>query len=115
MHHPGGFTGFSAIFLCRHVPDLPLPVHFIPQTPVPDIVWLCRAVGFPQFTVISSARKIAVFHQFLCSFRGIGPQIHRIDRLCTGTAAPFDEFIQTFDIQPGDGMYMEPTKRINVW
>lgn len=31
------------------------------------------------------------------------------------TLMQFDEFCQTFDIQPGDGMYMEPAKRINVW
>ncbi len=27
----------------------------------------------------------------------------------------FEEFIQTYDIKPGDGMYLEPEKRINVW
>lgn len=27
----------------------------------------------------------------------------------------FDEFVNTYDIKPGDGMYLEPDKRINVW
>lgn len=31
------------------------------------------------------------------------------------TLMQFDEFCQTFDIQPGDGMYMDPAQRINVW
>ena len=31
------------------------------------------------------------------------------------TLMQFDEFIQTFGIQPGDGMYMDPAQRINVW
>lgn len=31
------------------------------------------------------------------------------------TVMQFDEFNQTYDIQPGDGMYMEPAQRISVW
>ena len=31
------------------------------------------------------------------------------------TLQQFDEFIDTYDIKPGDGMYLEPEKRINVW
>ncbi|MCR4924284.1 MAG: M13 family metallopeptidase [Lachnospiraceae bacterium] len=27
----------------------------------------------------------------------------------------FDEFIDTYNIQPGDGMYLEPKRRVNVW
>jgi predicted metalloendopeptidase len=27
----------------------------------------------------------------------------------------FDEFIKTYDIQPGDGMYMDPANRLSVW
>ena len=27
----------------------------------------------------------------------------------------FDEFIETYDIKPGDGMYLSPEKRVNVW
>ena len=29
--------------------------------------------------------------------------------------AQFDEFCETYDVQPGDGMYVEPSKRIAVW
>ncbi|MDO5573541.1 MAG: M13 family metallopeptidase [bacterium] len=31
------------------------------------------------------------------------------------TLQQFDEFYETFDIQPGDGMYLAPEKRILVW
>ena len=31
------------------------------------------------------------------------------------TAQQFDEFIETYDIQPGDGMYLAPEDRIAVW
>ena len=31
------------------------------------------------------------------------------------TLMQFDEFNQTYDIQPGDGMYMDPAQRISVW
>ncbi len=27
----------------------------------------------------------------------------------------YDEFIKTYDIKPGDGMYLSPEKRVNVW
>ncbi|AOZ95805.1 M13 family metallopeptidase [Butyrivibrio hungatei] len=27
----------------------------------------------------------------------------------------YDEFIETYDIKPGDGMYLNPEKRVNVW
>ncbi|MBQ8946353.1 MAG: M13 family metallopeptidase [Lachnospiraceae bacterium] len=31
------------------------------------------------------------------------------------TLQQFDEFYETYDIKPGDGMYLAPEKRINVW
>ena len=31
------------------------------------------------------------------------------------TLMQFDEFIKTYDIQPGDGMYMDPAHRLSVW
>jgi putative endopeptidase len=31
------------------------------------------------------------------------------------TLAQFDEFIETYDIKPGDGMYVAPEQRINIW
>lgn len=31
------------------------------------------------------------------------------------TLQQFDEFMDTYDIKPGDGMYLAPEKRINVW
>ena len=31
------------------------------------------------------------------------------------TLQQFDEFLDTYDIKPGDGMYLEPGKRVNVW
>lgn len=31
------------------------------------------------------------------------------------TLQQFDEFLETYDIQPGDGMYLDPDKRISVW
>jgi putative endopeptidase len=27
----------------------------------------------------------------------------------------FDEFYQTYDVKEGDGMYIDPAKRITVW
>ena len=27
----------------------------------------------------------------------------------------YDEFIETYDIKPGDGMYLSPEKRVGVW
>lgn len=31
------------------------------------------------------------------------------------TLQQFDEFIETYDIKPGDGMYLAPESRVNVW
>lgn len=31
------------------------------------------------------------------------------------TLAQFDEFVETYDIKPGDGMYVAPEQRINIW
>ncbi len=31
------------------------------------------------------------------------------------TVQQFDEFYQTYDVQPGDGMYLAPEDRITVW
>ena len=31
------------------------------------------------------------------------------------TLQQYDEFLETYDIQPGDGMYLDPEKRINAW
>ena len=31
------------------------------------------------------------------------------------TLQQYDEFLDTYDIKPGDGMYLDPEKRINVW
>ena len=31
------------------------------------------------------------------------------------TLQQFDEFYETYDIKPGDGMYLDPERRINVW
>ena len=31
------------------------------------------------------------------------------------TLAQFDEFMQTYGIKPGDGMYMDPSERILIW
>lgn len=41
---------------------------------------------------------------------------HPLDFLRTNvTLQQFEKFYETFDIQPGDGMYLEPEKRISVW
>lgn len=41
---------------------------------------------------------------------------HPLDYLRANvTAQQFDEFYDVFDIQPGDGMYLAPEDRINVW
>ncbi len=31
------------------------------------------------------------------------------------TIQQFDEFYKTYDVKPGDGMYLEPEKRISIW
>jgi putative endopeptidase len=31
------------------------------------------------------------------------------------TVMQFEEFVETFNVQPGDGMYLEPEKRIAIW
>ncbi len=42
--------------------------------------------------------------------------VHPLNFLRTNvTLQQFDEFMETFDIQPGDGMYLEPEKRTIVW
>ena len=42
--------------------------------------------------------------------------VHPLNFLRTNvTVMQFDEFNQTYDIQPGDGMYMDPAQRISVW
>jgi putative endopeptidase len=41
---------------------------------------------------------------------------HPLEFLRTNvTLMQFDEFIKTYDIQPGDGMYMDPAQRLSVW
>ena len=34
---------------------------------------------------------------------------------CNVTLSQFDEFIETYDIKPGDGMYVAPEQRIAIW
>ena len=42
--------------------------------------------------------------------------VHPLHYLRTNvTVQQFDEFYDTFDIQSGDGMYLAPQDRINVW
>ena len=42
--------------------------------------------------------------------------VHPLNFLRTNvTVMQFDEFNETYDIQPGDGMYMDPAQRITVW
>ena len=31
------------------------------------------------------------------------------------TLSNFEEFYKTFDIKEGDGMYVEPSKRVSLW
>jgi predicted metalloendopeptidase len=31
------------------------------------------------------------------------------------TVRQFDEFIETYDLKPGDGMYLDPSERILIW
>jgi len=31
------------------------------------------------------------------------------------TLAQFDEFIETYNIQPGDGMYIPENQRVKIW
>ena len=41
---------------------------------------------------------------------------HPMDFLRTNvTLQQFEEFYQTFDIGPGDGMYLAPENRVAVW
>ena len=41
---------------------------------------------------------------------------HPFDYLRTNvTVAQFDEFIETYDIQPGDGMYIPEDQRVKIW
>ena len=34
---------------------------------------------------------------------------------CNVTISQFDEFIETYDIKPGDGMYVPEEERIRIW
>ena len=41
---------------------------------------------------------------------------HPFDYLrCNVTLCQFEEFVQTYDIQEGDGMYLPPEERIAIW
>ena len=31
------------------------------------------------------------------------------------TLQQFDEFLKTYDVKEGDGMYLDPAKRIIIW
>jgi len=31
------------------------------------------------------------------------------------TLQQYDEFMETYDIKPGNGMYLSPENRVNVW
>ena len=42
--------------------------------------------------------------------------VHPLPFLRTNvTIQQFEEFYEAFDIQPGDGMYLAPEKRVAVW
>ena len=34
---------------------------------------------------------------------------------CNYTLMQIDEFYETYDIKPGDGMYLAPDERISIW
>jgi len=42
--------------------------------------------------------------------------VHPMDYIRTNlTLQQFDEFLETYDIKKGDGMYLAPEKRVNIW
>ena len=46
----------------------------------------------------------------------INYDVHPLPFLRVNVAvSQFDEFVQTYDIKEGDGMYVRPEKRIAVW
>ncbi len=46
----------------------------------------------------------------------IGADVHSPDKLrCNRVLQTIDEFYETYDIQPGDGMWTDPASRVSVW
>ena len=71
----------------------------------------------PPSVVIEKVRKIVTGSQcdYFSEMQNMDDE-HPLDFLRTNvTLQQFEEFYQTFDIGPGDGMYLAPENRVAVW
>ena len=80
---------------------------------------LAIAESIPDFdydTFFRSYAKMWRTCQSLEDEKERAKDVHPLNFLRTNvTLMQFDEFIKTYDIQPGDGMYMDPAHRLSVW
>lgn len=74
------------------------------ENPDYDAFFRAYAKGWLKCTTRSSAEDLASFDEH-------SPSNLRVNRVL----ANFQEFYDTYDIQPGDGMYIAPADRIQIW
>lgn len=81
---------------------------------------LAIAANDPDFDYDLFFRSYAAVWRMQCSreyeLQLAQSDVHPLSYLRTNvTLQQFDEFYETYDIQPGDGMYLAPEERIAVW
>ena len=77
------------------MPDLPVPVHLIAQTPGLDAVRLFVPVCRPEITVVCAGLHITIFQHRKRFLDSLGSKIHCIDRCNLCRVRPLHKFIQT--------------------
>src|SRR5918995_234929 len=99
-HYFGELAGLTHVVFGRKSPDLPLPVHLVAQSPVPDVVRLLVTVLAPEVGPVGVARAVAVLDPGLSLVHrarahvdadvGLGPeQATVLDKLVRAEAVGF--------------------------
>ena len=92
-HLAGGVGGLEAIFLGRHVPDLPGAIHFVAQAPVAHFVGIGNSVLAAQIAPASSLLHVAILDERGGFFGRSGPQIQAHERFGAGGFTPGKKFV----------------------
>ncbi len=94
------------------------PDHFKDFTGVQAIMELAKTKE--GFDYDKFFRTYAEAHAFYSSYKRdlsiLGDDSHPLDYLRTNVVVQqFDEFMETYDVKEGDGMYLAPEDRITIW
>ena len=94
LHELRGFVGGPAVLPGRLVAHLPGAVHFVAQTPEPDVQRVLRPVPDPHVAEPGPAGMVGVLHDVPGVLRPPGPQVDRVHDPGIRLPGPVREFMQ---------------------